>query len=364
MYEDLLLKVNKPAQYIGQEINSVKKDFAAANIKFAIAFADLYEVGMSNLGLKIIYGILNNIPDVASERFFSPAQDMEDLLRLNNLPILSLESGRKLSEFDLAGFSLGSELGYTNVLNILELGGIPLKSAERDCQYPLIIGGGPCMLNPEPLHAFFDFFVIGEAEDVAIEIINLYREQKEGYKVGRISKQELLIKFAQIEGVYVPSLYEVSYDSQAQIKEFQPKFSSVPAKIKKRFVKDLNLSYYPLDWLLPYIQVIHDRLSVEIMRGCPNRCRFCQARSQYFPLRQRTAESVLKLAEELYRRTGYEEISLGGLSVSDHPQLEEILKSLMGLFDTRAVSLSLPSIKAKALVGNASTLIAKVKKTG
>ncbi|MDD2928183.1 MAG: TIGR03960 family B12-binding radical SAM protein, partial [Candidatus Omnitrophica bacterium] len=364
MYEDLLLKVNKPAQYIGGEINSVKKDFSSANIRFAIAFADLYEVGMSNLGLRIIYGLLNNIPDVVCERFFSPQQDMEDALRLENRQILSLESRRKLNEFDLAGFSLGSELDYTNVLNILELGGIPLKSAERDCRYPLVIGGGPCTLNPEPMHAFFDFFVIGEAEDVALEIIGLYRQHKEEYKAQKISKEELLLKFAQIEGVYAPALYEVFYDDQGKIKEFKPKFSSVPARVKKRFVKDLNSAYYPREWILPYIQVIHDRLSLEIMRGCPNRCRFCQARQQYFPLRLRETESVLSLAEELYRNTGYEEISLGGLSVSDHPQIEKILKSLMNLFDTKAVSLSLPSVKAKSLMGNASSLIAKVKKTG
>jgi radical SAM family uncharacterized protein len=364
MYEDLLLKVNKPAQYIGQEFNSVKKDFTAANVKFAISFADLYEVGMSNLGLRIIYGLLNSIPDVACERFFSPNQDMEDLLRLEKLPLLSLESQRKMAEFDLAGFSLGSELDYTNVLNILELGGIPLRSAERDQRYPLIIGGGPCALNPEPMHAFFDFFFIGEAEEAALEIIDLYRKHKDEYKTGKLSKEELLLKFAQIEGVYVPALYEISYDSQGKIEKFQPKFSFVPAKVKKRFVKDLNSAYYPKDWLLPYVQIIHDRISLEIMRGCPNRCRFCQARQQYFPLRLRDAENVLNLAEELYCRTGYDEISLGGLSVSDHPQLEKILKELMGLFDTKAVSLSLPSVKARSLVGEASSLIAKVKKTG
>ena len=364
MYEDLLLKVNKPSQYMGQEINSVKKDFTAANIRFAIAFADLYEVGMSNLGLRIIYGLLNNIPDVVCERFFSPQQDMEDALRRENRQILSLDSRRKLNEFDLAGFSLGSELDYTNVLNILELGNIPLKSAERDYRQPLVIGGGPCTLNPEPLHAFFDLFFIGEAEEAALEIIDLYRKHKDEYKAGKLSKEELLLKFTQIEGVYVPSLYEISYDSQGKIEKFQPKFSSVPAKVKKRFVKDLNSAYYPKDWLLPYVQIIHDRLSLEIMRGCPNRCRFCQARAQYFPLRLKQSEEVLNLADELYKRTGYEEISLAGLSVSDHPELEKILKELMNLFETKAVSLSLPSVKAKALVGGVSALIAKVKKTG
>jgi radical SAM family uncharacterized protein len=364
MYEDILLKVNKPAQYTGGEINTPKKDFAGSYIKFALSFADLYEVGMSNLGLRIIYGLLNSIPDVVCERFFSLNQDMEDILRLEKRQILSLESRKKLSEFDFVGFSLGSELDYTNVLNILELGNIPLRSGSRDPSFPLIVGGGPATLNPEPMHDFFDFFVIGEAEDLILEITDLYRKNKEEYKSGKISKLDLLLKLAQLEGVYVPSFYEVSYDNTGAISEFKPKIKSVPAKIKKRFVKDLNLAYYPLDWLMPYIQIIHDRITLEIMRGCPNRCRFCQARSQYFPLRLKDSATVLNLAQELYKRTGYEEISLAGLSVSDHPELEKILKELMNRFETRAVSLSLPSVKAKTLVGGVSALIAKVKKTG
>jgi len=364
MYEDILLKVNKPAQYTGGEVNCVKKDFTHTNIKFAIAFADLYEVGMSNLGLRIIYGLLNSIPDVVCERFFSPNRDMEELLRLENRQILSLESRKGLSEFDFVGFSLGSELDYTNVLNILELGNIPLKSSLRDSGFPFIIGGGPASLNPEPMHDFFDFFVIGEAEDLILEIIEVYRKDKEGYKSGKIDKQDLLFKFSQLEGVYIPSFYEVSYDSAGAITEFKPKIKSVPAKIKKRFIKDLNLAYYPLTWLMPYIQIIHDRITLEIMRGCPNRCNFCQARSQYFPLRLKESATVLSLARELYKRTGYEEISLAGLSVSDHPELEKILKELMGQFETKAVSLSLPSVKAKTLIGGISALIAKVKKTG
>ncbi|MCX5695527.1 MAG: TIGR03960 family B12-binding radical SAM protein [Candidatus Omnitrophica bacterium] len=364
MYEDILLKVNKPGQYIGGEINSSKKDFASSDIKFAIAFADLYEVGMSNLGLRIIYGVLNNIPDVVCERFFSPAQDMEELLRLDNRQILSLESRKKLSEFDLAGFSLGSELDYTNVLNILQLGGIPLRSGLRDHTYPLVIGGGPCTLNPEPLHDFFDFFCIGEAEELILEVTDLYRKHKEEYKSGKLDKQELLFKFSQIEGIYVPSFYDVSYASRGVLAEFKPKLKSIPPRIKKRCVKDLNLAYYPLDWIMPHVQIIHDRITLEIMRGCPNRCRFCQARPQYFPFRIKESPTVLNLADELYRRTGYEEISLAGLSVSDHPKIEEILKKLMNLFEAKAVSLSLPSLKAKALIGGVSSLIAKVKKTG
>lgn len=364
MYDDLLLKVNKPSQYLGQEINSSKKPFDAANIRFAISFPDLYEVGMSNLGLKIIYGLLNKIPDVASERFFSPGQDMEELLRKEGRQILSLESRKGMNEFDFAGFSLGSELDYTNVLNILELADLPFKSSSRDHTMPLVIGGGPCTLNPEPMYDFFDFFCLGEAEDMLPEIIDLYRKNKDEYRSGKLAKQELLFKFAQIEGVYVPSFYEASYDEQGRLTGFSANKKVLPPKIKKRFVKDLDSSYYPLEWVMPYTQIIHDRMTLEIMRGCPNRCLFCQARSQYFPLRIKNTDRVLELAAELYKRTGYEEISLAGLSVSDHPEMEKILEGLMGLFQAKAVSLSLPSLKAKTLVGEASSLIAKVKKTG
>ncbi|MFA5095713.1 MAG: TIGR03960 family B12-binding radical SAM protein [Candidatus Omnitrophota bacterium] len=364
MYDDLLLQVRKPAQYIGKEINSAKKDFAAARIRFAISFPDLYEVGMSNLGLRIIYALLNNIPDVACERFFSPDKDMEDLLRSLNRQILSLESRKKLGEFDLAGFSLGSELGYTNVLNILELGGIPLRASERGHSYPLVIGGGPCTLNPEPMHEFFDLFVIGEAEEAVVEMIDLYRENRDAYKAGKMDKQELLTRLSRIKGVYVPSFYAVSYGEDAEVSGFSPGSGPAPQIIRKRFVQDLGAAPYPLDWIVPYVQIIHDRLVLEIMRGCPNRCRFCQARPQYFPVRIKSAEQVIDLAAELYKRTGYEEISLAGLSVSDHPQLEDILEGLMRLFAGKGVGLSLPSVKAKSLVGSASALIAKVKKTG
>ena len=361
--DDILLQVNKPARYIGQEWNVSRKDFTKANIRFALCFPDLYEVGMSNLGMRIIYGILNDIEDTCCERFFSPDIDMQRLLASNHLEIFSLETRKRLKEFDIIGFSLGSELGYTNVLNILELGSIPLEASLRDYVYPLVIGGGPCTLNPEPMHKFFDLFVIGEAEDLILEVIDVYRKYKKDYKVSRISKQDLCFEFSQIEGVYVPSLYEVIYNSRGAIEEFKPRVKGMPLKIKKRFVKDLNSSFYPLAWLVPYIQTIHDRVTLEIMRGCPNKCRFCQARSGYFPLRVRNIKNILNLAYDTYKQTGYEEISLGGLSISDYPQVEELLTNLIDLFKVKGVSVSLPSIKAKAIVSNLSAIIAKVKKT-
>lgn len=364
MIEDVLLQVRKPARYIGREWNLPEKDFEAGEIKFGLCFPDLYEVGMSNLGIRIIYGLLNSSAGIVCERFFSPDYDMECVLRRDNIEIFSLESRKKMRDFDIVGFSLGHELGYTNVLNLLELGNIPFESALRDNNCPLVIAGGPCSLNPEPMHEFFDLFVIGEAEEALPEIIDVYRGLKDKYKSAQISKQDLLFALSKIEGVYVPSFYEADFCTEGGMIEFKPRISGVPPMVRKRFVKDLDNVYFPVEWLVPYIQVVHDRITVEAMRGCPNRCAFCQARAQYFPLRFRSPEKILELASALYKSTGYEEFSLCGLSVSDYPGVEELLKNLVGFFKEEAVSVSLPSIKPKTMVGNLSSLIASVKKTG
>lgn len=364
MLDNILLQVNRPGRYIGQEWNSSRKDFNKAAIKFALCFPDLYEIGMSNLGLRIIYAILNNLEDVCCERCFSVDADMEAVLRNNRLEIFSLESKKRLKEFDMVGFSLGYELGYTNVLNMLELGGLPLKGSLRDHNYPLVIGGGPCVLNPEPMHEFFDLFVIGEAEEAILEIIDIYRKHKDKFKGAKLSKEDLLLAFSQVEGVYVPSLYEVNYSGEVKLTEFKPRISGVPLKIKKRFVKDLNAVFSPVNWLVPYLPIVHDRIILEIMRGCPNSCHFCQARSQYFPFRQRQPEQVLSLAAALYNSTGYEELSLAGLSVGDYSNIEKLLVCLIDMFKKKAVSVSLPSLKPKTMVGNLSSLIATIKKTG
>jgi radical SAM family uncharacterized protein len=364
MINDSLLGIRKPARYIGQEWNVSKKDFAAAVIRFVICFPDTYEVGMSNLGLRILYAVLNNIEDVCCERSFAPAADMELFLRQNNTPLWSLESQRSLSDFDMIGFSLGYELGYTNVLNMLDLCSIPLRSQDRDRRFPLIIGGGPAVMNPEPVADFFDLFVIGEGEDVIAELIEVYRRNKEPFRSGRLSKESLLLECAQVPGVYAPSLYTVAYDQQGTIAAFSPTQVSVPEVVVKRVVKDLNASLFPVRWLTPYIQVVHDRITLEISRGCPNRCRFCQARSQYYPLRYRTADTAFSLACQAYRNSGYEEISLSGLSVSDYPQLKQLLTPLIAEFKSKGVGFSLPSIKPKSFLGDISGLIATIKKTG
>ncbi|MFA5005488.1 MAG: TIGR03960 family B12-binding radical SAM protein [Candidatus Omnitrophota bacterium] len=362
--EEILLKVHKPSQYIGSEWNALKRDFTSSAVRAALGFADLYEVGMSNLGLRIIYGILNNLPGVCCERFFSPEPDMEAILREQKMPLFSLESQRGLGEFDIIGFSLGSELNYTNVLNILDLAGLPLEAANRDSRHPLVVGGGPSVLNPEPLHEFFDLFIIGEAEEVIVEFIDAYRLLKDDFRAGKISKDELLLRFSRIPGIYVPSLYEAIYDNNGDFLKLQARRPEAPERIRKRFIKELSNAYFPIEWLVPYSQTIHDRFTLEIMRGCPNRCRFCQARSQYFPLRFRESSQILELAQRAYQCTGYEEFSLSGLSVSDYPGLGKLVDQLSGVFKSRSVGLSLPSLKAKALLGDVSGVIAKTKKTG
>ena len=364
MDDDLLLQVKRPGRYIGEEWNVSRKDFEKAEVKFALCFPDLYEVGMSNLGVRIIYGMLNNSAGVVCERFFAPDTDMEKILRTHDLEIFSLESKRRLCEFDIAGFSLGHELGYSNVLNILDLGKIPLAARERGREYPLVIGGGPCVLNPEPLHEFFDLFVIGESEEALAELLETYRSLQHKYKSAAMSKEDLLLALARIEGVYVPSFYEVTYAPSGDIASFTPKLRDVPARIKKRFVKDFENSFFPEAWLVPNVQVVHDRITLEVMRGCPNTCSFCQARQQYFPYRVRQPQRILQLAAQAYRLSGYEELSLGGLSVSDYPHLAAVLTCLIGLFKDRGVSTSLPSIKPKAQLGELSSLIATIKKTG
>ena len=362
--ENDLLGIMKPSRYLGGEWNSEIKDFDAAEVKFALGFPDIYEVGMSNLGIRIIYGVLNAMDGVLCERFFAPAADMEKLIRSGGWRMQSLENRRDLSDFDMVGFSLGYELNYPDVLNILDLAGIPLRAQERGSGVPLVLGGGPCALNPEPVSEFFDLFIIGEAEEALPELISLYRMRSQAYKSGRLDRKSLLAELASVEGVYVPSLYEVVYGSDGRIVSFAPRDPGVPVTVKKRFVKDLNLSFFPRKWIVPYVQIVHDRITLEIMRGCPNRCRFCQARQQYYPLRYRAPEKIKELAAELYKNTGYQEISFAGLSISDYPQISGVAACLMAEFRNKCVSISLPSIKPKSFLGDLSTLIATIRKTG
>ncbi len=364
MIEDLLVNVHRPGQYLGNEWNVSAKRFNTALINFGLGFPDLYEVGMSNLGLRIIYGVLNNLPGVVCERFFAPEADMEAALKIKQRRLFSWESQQALIDFDLLGFSLGSELNYTNVLNILDLAGLPLESGLRDHEYPLVIGGGPCVLNPEPLADFFDLFIIGEAEEAVVELINVYRQFKNDYKAGRLDKETLLIRLSEVQGVYAPALYQPDYSPSGELVSFLPKYNTLPDRVKKRIIEDFDAAYFPCNWVVPYVQLIHDRITLEVMRGCPHHCRFCQARVQYHPLRIRSKQKVIALADLAYAASGYEEFSLAGLSVGDYPGIESLVSVLTENFSAQAVNLSLPSLKAKTLLGKVSTLIAKIKKTG
>ena len=344
--ENLLSQVRKPGQYIGNEWNSVKKNLDEIPVKFALAFPDLYEVGMSHLGLKLLYHLLNEDKEIACERTFSPAADLEELLRKEKVPLFSLESKEPLSNFDIIGFSLTYELNYTNVLNILNLAGIPLKRDERDGSWPLVIAGGPAAFNPEPMSDFIDLFVIGEAEEAIIELIRAFKTARDASK----NKTQILKTLSSIEGVYVPSLYSPGKDT-------------VPA-IKKRYIRDLNNSFYPVKQIVPHINVIHDRLALEIMRGCPNICRFCQARSIYHHKRERSLKKILELAEKGIANTGYEEISLLSLSSGDHSQIAPMIDNLISRFKKNGISISLPSLRIEKLLKSFPDLLSRIRKSG
>ena len=367
---ELLLQVQKPARYIGGEWNMVKKEWTSDKVKVLLAFPEVYEIGMSYLGLKILYGILNKRDDCLCERAFSPWQDFEDILRKNKTSLFSLESRRPIKEFDIIGISLVYELNYTNVLNLLDLGGIALKSSQRGDGDPLIVAGGPACYNPEPMSEFIDAFVIGDGEDVIGEIVDLYKSMV--YDLWSMvhgqrpagSRKKLLRELAKVPGVYVPSLYEVEYNGDGTIKNFKPKETDAPGKIQKRVVQDLNNSFYPIAQLVPYVQIVHDRVMLEIMRGCKHACKFCQAGTTYRPRRERSKERVLEIALEAYSKTGYEEITLLSLSSGDHSHIKEMIEELNSVFKEKYVSISVPSLRIESTLSKLPALISNVKKSG
>jgi radical SAM family uncharacterized protein/radical SAM-linked protein len=357
--EEVLENVEKPGRYLGREWNAVKKDPDRVRAKVALAFPDLYEVGMSYLGQKILYSILNAQPDILAERVFAPWRDMEKELRARNIPLFSLENRIPLGRFDIIGFSLLYELNYSNVLNILDLGKIPLFSRDRDLNRPLVMAGGPAAFNPEPMAQFFDLFFIGDAEEAFLEIVHSYLALRDEFR----DKDAVLAEMAKIKGVYAPCLYVPYRPRKSCLLAVRPK-NGAPSKIKKRMIHPLQEISLPEDIVVPHIQVIFDRIAVEVARGCPQNCRFCQASSIYFPHRVKSPSSVIYSILNSLHSTGYKDVSLASLSVSDYPYLERVIDALMGELDKHKVSLSLSSLRPSGLTSNVVKNIVKVRKTG
>ena len=354
--EKLLKRVEKPARYTGGEVNSVIKNPAEADVRFAFAFPDTYEIGMSYMGLQILYNILNMQDYVYCERVFAPAMDMEKLMREENVPLFSIETKTPIKEFDILGFTLQYEMSYTNILNMLNLAGIPMMSADRDDSYPLLVAGGPCAFNPEPLADFFDLFLIGDGEEVLPAITDLYRKCD--------SKKELLKKACQMTGVYVPSFYDVKYNEDGTVAAYIKKYENAPEKVGKCLIDDIEPLPFPTKNIVPFIDVVHDRASVESFRGCTRGCRFCQAGMIYRPVRERKPETILALAEEQLKNTGHEELSLLSLSTSDHSCFEPLALELVKKCAEKHVNLSLPSLRLDSFSFNVLNEIQKYKKSG
>ena len=358
--DEILLKVDKAARYIGGEVNSVMKDKNAVDIRFAMCFPDVYEIGMSNLGMMILYNMFNQREDVWCERLFSLWPDLDKVMREEKIPLFALESQEPIRDFDFLGITIGYEMCYTNILQVLDLSGIPLKSADRGEDFPIVIGGGACAYNPEPLALFFDMFYIGEGETVYDALFDAYKANK---KAGG-SRRDFLLAAAKIPGIYVPSLYEVTYKEDGTIASFAPTADGVPEKVQKQLIIDMEKEYRAVEApVVPHIKATQDRVTLEIQRGCIRGCRFCQAGMIYRPTRERDVETLKESARIMLKNTGHEEISLSSLSSSDYSQLKELVNFLIEEFHGKAVNISLPSLRIDAFALDVMSKVQDVKKS-
>ncbi len=357
--DEILLKIEKPARYIGNEVNSVMKDPAKVDIRFAMCFPDVYEIGMSHLGIQILYDMFNQWEDVWCERVYSPWIDLDQIMREEGISLFALESQDAVKDFDFLGITLQYEMCYTNVLQVLDLAGIPLSARERTREDPIVIGGGPCAYNPEPLAEFFDLFYIGEGETVYRKLLDLYKENKNNGG----TRKDYLEKAAEIEGIYVPAFYDATYNEDGTLASFVPNNPHAPKTVIKQMVSNLTETYYPQKPVVPFIKVTQDRVVLEIQRGCIRGCRFCQAGMIYRPTRERNVEKLKQYAYQMLKNTGHEEISLSSLSSSDYSQLKELVNFLIEEFKGKGINISLPSLRIDAFSLDVMERVQDVRKS-
>ena len=359
--DDILYRVEKPSRYVGGELNEIIKNPKDVNIRFAFCFPDVYEVGMSHLGTRILYHTINERKNTYCERVFAPWPDMETLMRKSDIKLFTLETKTPLDQFDMLGFTLQYEMSYTNILNMLDMSGITIRASERGEDEPIIMAGGPCAYNPEPLYDIVDFFEIGEGEEMMDDVLEVYARHKAN---GKVNKKEFLREISHIGGIYVPSLYDVSYNEDGTIREFTPKYEDVPAKVKKRIVNNFDKVSFPDEMIVPYTDIVHDRVVLETARGCTNGCRFCQAGMIYRPVREKTTNTLIEQARKALKATGYDEVSLASLSICDYSNIQNLISSLVLEHEADKVGIALPSIRVDAFSVDLIKEIQKVRKTG